>query len=470
MTGGTASEQDNDTGGAQPRNGTALVVGASIIAAFGGLLFGYDTGVISAALLYIQPEFGLGDMMQQIVVSSILIGAVVGVIIGGPLADRLGRRNTLLGVTVLFTVATLGCALTPSTGLLVLSRGFLGVAIGISSLVVPSYIAEMSPPHRRGTLVSLHQFMVTVGILASYIVGYALSSAGSWRWMLGVATVPAVLMFFGLLGLPESPRWLLTHGRPEQARAVLARTRPADHVDAELAEIREAVQTEGRITYRDLLGPRYRRWISVGVAAAGSSQVVGVNAVIYYAPTILKNVGFGDTGAILASVGIGSLNVLFTIFALVFIDRLGRRPLILGGTAVVIGALILIGFLFTQPVQGTVAVLLILALVVYQSAFACSLGIAIWLVNSEIFPSSVRGKAGSFGIVTHWGLDLLVSISVLTLIDLFGGASGVFWLYAVLGACGLVYLYRWLPETKGRTLEQIESDLTARSAKHTHAG
>lgn len=458
MASGTASE-NNGTGGTGNR-GTALVVGASIIAAFGGLLFGYDTGVISAAILYIRPAFGFGDTMQEIVVSSILIGAVIGVIIGGPISDRFGRRNSLIGVTVLFVIATMGCALAPNATTLVLSRGFLGIAIGISSLVVPSYIAEMSPPHRRGTLVSLHQFMVTVGILVAYIVGYTLSTSESWRWMLGIATVPAILMFIGLLGLPESPRWLLTHGRADEARSVLARTRPPDQVDSELNEIAETIRAEGRITYRELLGPRYRRWISVGMVAAGSSQIVGVNAIIYYAPTILTNVGFGQSGAILASVGIGSLNVVFTIFALVFIDRLGRRPLILGGTVVVVVALILIGALFTQPIEGGVAILLIAALIVYQSAFACSLGIAIWLVNSEIFPNSVRGKAGSFGIVTHWGLNFLVSISVLTLINLFGGETGLFWLYAVLGLFGLIYLFRWLPETKNRSLEEIEADLT----------
>ncbi|MHA6802373.1 sugar porter family MFS transporter [Salinifilum ghardaiensis] len=461
MTSGTARESN----GPRRASGSGLVIGASIIAAFGGLLFGYDTGVISAAILYIRPEFGFGDSTQEVVTASILVGAVIGVLIGGPVSDRAGRRNTLIAVTVLFILATLACALAPNVAFLVASRGFLGVAIGISSLVVPGYIAEMAPPHRRGTLVSLHQFMVTVGILVSYVVGYGLSHTGAWRWMLGVAVLPAVAMFLGLLRLPESPRWLITHGRQDEARAVLARTRPPEHVESELTEIRDTVRAEGRITYRELLGPRYRRWVSVGVAAAGGSQVVGVNAIIYYAPTILTDAGFGDAGAILASVGIGTLNVLFTIFALVFIDRLGRRPLILGGTVVIIAALAFIGLLFTQPVQGTVAVLLIAALIVYQSAFACSLGIAIWLVNSEIFPSSVRGKAGSFGIVSHWALNFVVSVSVLTLIGLFGGPAGVFWLYGVLGLFVLIYLYRWLPETKNRTLEDIETDLTSRTGR-----
>jgi sugar porter (SP) family MFS transporter len=446
---------------ATARKGHGVVIGASVVAALGGLLFGYDTGVISTALLFLTPRFGLSPMMQQVVVSSLLVGAVLGVIVGGPLADRFGRKRVLLAVTVVFAAATLGCAFAGDAAILTAARGVLGLAIGASSLVVPTYIAEMSRRQARGALVSLHQLMVTVGILASYVVGYALSGSGQWRWMFGLATLPAVVMFFGLLTLPESPRWLLAGNRETQAREVLARTRPADEVEDEYAEILSTVRAQNRLSYRDLLGPRYRRWVSVGVAAAGTSQVVGVNAVIYYAPTILKNAGFGDSAAILASVGIGTVNVLFTVLALVFIDRLGRRPLILGGTAVLIVSLIAIGLLFLQPLRGGVATGLIAALFVYESAFACSLGIAIWLVNSEIFPNTVRGKAASFGIVTHWGLDFAVSISVLSLIGVLG-ASGVFWLYAALGVVGLVYLFRWLPETKNRSLEEIEAALQRR--------
>jgi sugar porter (SP) family MFS transporter len=425
-------------------------------------LFGYDTGVISTALLYLTPRFGLSPVMQQVLVSSLLVGAVVGVLGGGPLADRYGRKHVLLAVTVVFTAATLACAFAGSAATITAARAVLGLAIGASSLVVPTYIAEMARRQARGALVSLHQLMVTVGILASYLVGYELSSGGRWRWMFGLAVLPAVVMFFGLLTLPESPRWLLARERGDEARGVLARTRPAHEVDEEYADIVATVREQNRLTYRDLLGPRYRRWVSVGVAAAGTSQVVGVNAVIYYAPTILKNAGFGDSAAILASVGIGSVNVLFTVLALVFIDRIGRRPLILGGTVVLIAALIAIGVLFLHPVRGGIATGLIAGLFVYESAFACSLGIAIWLVNSEIFPNTVRGKAASFGIVTHWGLDFAVSISVLSLISLLGPA-GVFWLYAALGVVGFGYLYRWLPETRHRSLEEIEATLRTRA-------
>ncbi|MBQ6639448.1 MAG: sugar porter family MFS transporter [Saccharopolyspora sp.] len=458
MVSGDAAERS----GAQRLSGPVLVVLASVIAAFGGLLFGYDTGVVAAALPFITDAFALDDTMKQVVTASLLAGAVVGVIAGGALSDRFGRRTTLLGVTVLYALATAASAIAPATGFLIGARFFLGVAIGISSLVVPTYIAEMSPPKNRGALVSLHQFMVTVGILIAYLVGYGLAGeASGWRWMIGVAIAPAVLMFLGVLILPESPRWLVANGEQERARGVLARTRPAERVADELAEIIETVREEGRITYRELLGPRFRRWISVGVVAAGASQVVGVNAIIYYVPTILEDVGgYGKTTAIGVSVAVGIVNVLFTIPALLWIDRMGRRGWILGGTVVIIVALAALGVVFLFPLQSTgTFVALLIVLMVYESAFACSLGIAIWLVNSEIFPNNVRGKAASFGIVTHWGLNLVVSLTVLTLINSIG-ASGVFWLYGVLGLLCLIYLYRWLPETKNRTLEEIEADLT----------
>ncbi|TDD89999.1 sugar porter family MFS transporter [Saccharopolyspora karakumensis] len=440
--------------------GGALVAAASFVAALGGLLFGYDTGVVAAALPYISDAFALGETMKQVVTAALLAGAVAGVIVGGKLADRFGRKRTLTGVTVLYALATLGSAVAPATGWLIVSRVFLGVAIGISSLVVPTYIAELASPRNRGRLVSLHQFMVTVGILMAYLVGYGLSESASWRWMIGVGVLPAVLMSVGLLALPESPRWLLSHDREAEARGVLVRTRRADEVEAEISEIREAVRAEGRITYRELLGPRYRRWVSVGVVAAGASQVVGVNAIIYYVPTILEDEGFGKTAAIGVSVAIGVVNVLFTLPALLWIDRVGRRPWILGGTAVIVLALVVIGIVFLFPLQGATVSWLIVVLMIYESAFACSLGIAIWLVNSEIFPNNVRGQAASFGIVTHWAMNLVVSLTVLTLISALG-ASVVFWIYALLGALCLGYLYRWLPETKNRSLEEIEASLTA---------
>ncbi|MFC7343635.1 sugar porter family MFS transporter [Saccharopolyspora griseoalba] len=444
------------------RGRRGAVLGASTIAALGGLLFGYDTGVISAALLYIAPEFALSDAAQQFVVASLLLGAIAGAVGAGPLVDRIGRKTTLIVLSAVFTLGALLSALAPSTDVLVVARILLGLAIGGSSLVVPTYIAEIAPPTLRGRLVSMNQLMITIGIFTSYLVGYAFAESGGWRWMLGLAVVPSVIMLIGLFTLAESPRWLLTKGRAEEARNALLRTHSPADADASLDEMRETMREESRFSYRDLLKPKLRPAVLLGFAVAATNQLVGVNAVIYYAPTILKQAGMGDSAAILSSVGIGAANMIFTMLALLLIDKVGRRPLLLGGTAVVVAVLFGLGALYLLPSVHGLGLLLTAGLMLYEAAFAASLGLAIWLINSEVFPTAVRGKAAGVGTVTHWGLDFLISISVLTLINALT-ATGLFWIYGLFGLVGLVYLYRNLPETKNRTLEDIESSLRGRS-------
>ncbi|QGK71063.1 sugar porter family MFS transporter [Allosaccharopolyspora coralli] len=446
-----------------PGAGRGAVLGASTIAALGGLLFGYDTGVISAALLYIGPAFGLDDAMKQIVVASLLLGAIAGALAGGPVVDRLGRKRTLIVVSAVFTVGALLSAAAPGPGVLIVARVLLGVAIGTSSLVVPMYIAEIAPPSVRGRLVSMNQMMITIGIFVSYLVGYAFADSGGWRWMLGLAVVPSLAMLVGLFTLSESPRWLLAQGRTEQARAALVRSRGAHEAETELAEISEAMREERKFSYRDLFSPRLRPAVLLGVAVAATNQLVGVNAVIYYAPTILQQAGMGDSAAILSSVGIGATNMIFTVIALLLIDKVGRRPLLIGGTGVVIAVLFGLGALYLLPTVEGLGILLTVGLMLYEAAFAASLGIAIWLINSEIFPTAVRGKAAGIGTMTHWVLDFFISISVLSIINAFT-ATGLFWIYGVFGVIGLVFLYRNLPETRGRTLEDIEQSLRGGSS------
>jgi len=447
---------DADTSGALRR--------ITIIAALGGFLFGYDTGVISGALLYITPEFDLGSFGQQAVVASLLLGAVFGALIAGPATDRLGRKRVLLACAAIFAVGALASGIAPSAAALVAARFVIGLAIGASSMVVPLYLAEMSPKERRGRLVSMNQFLITVGILISYGVGFALAGAEAWRWMVGLAAIPAVLMFVGLLRLPESPRWLLANGREEEALGVLRATRPADGVDAEAREIRETIEAESTASYRDLLTPPLRPALRIGIGVPAINQLVGVNAVIYYTPTILKQTGFGDSAAILGSVGIGVVNVALTAVALVLIDRVGRRPLVLSGVAVLTLALAALGGLYLLPDQdGIVGILVVVGLCVYIAAFAASLGIAIWLFTSEVYPTGVRGKGASLGVFTHWGLDFVISLTVLTLIDLLT-ETGMFWLYGAFAIVGLLFLRRFLPETRGQSLEEIDRQLQGQRA------
>jgi len=431
----------------------------TFIAALGGFLFGYDTGVISGALLYIKPEFHLGNFGQQAIVASLLLGAVVGALASGPITDGLGRRRVLLVAAALFAAGAVASALSPSAGALVAARFVIGLALGASSTAVPLYLAETSPKEKRGRLVSTNQFLIVVGILISYGVGYALAASESWRWMLGLAAVPAALMFVGLLFLPESPRWLLGKEREDEALDVLGRTRPAAEVDDEVAEIKETIEAESTATYRDLFSPPIRPALRVGVGVPVINQLCGVNAVIYYTPTILKQSGFGSSAAILGSVGVGVVNVLLTALAFVLIDKVGRRPLVLTGVAILTAALAFLGALYLLPDQkGAVGVLVVVGLCLYIGAFAASLGIAIWLFTSEVYPTNLRGKGASLGVFTHWGLDFVVSLTVLTLISTIT-TTGMFWLYGAFALIGFFYLRRYLPETRGRSLEEVDAEL-----------
>jgi sugar porter (SP) family MFS transporter len=446
---------------------TWSTLGPALVAALGGFLFGYDTGVISAALLYLTSAFHLSIQLQQIVVAALLLGAIVGVLVGGPLVDRIGRRRMLLLAAAVFCVGALVSAFTPNPAILIGARFFLGLAIGIASLVVPTYIAEMAPKQVRGRLVSLQQLMITVGIFVSYLVGYAFADSRGWRWMLGLAVVPGLVMLVGLIGLSESPRWLLARGRQDEARRIMLRSRTELETDEEIAEIKAVSDEERQLTFRDLRSKQLRPAVMLGVMVAATNQLVGVNAVIYYTPTLLTRAGFGDSAAILSTVGIGLVNVMVTVLALSLVDRVGRRPLLLGGTAVVVLDLVLLGALYLLPSQtGVVGALVVMALCVYIAAFAASLGMGIWLINSEIFPTAVRGKAAGVGTVTHWSLDFVISLTVLTMIGLLS-TTGLFWLYAVFGALGFVYLYRRLPETKGRSLEDVERSLRERATPRT---
>jgi sugar porter (SP) family MFS transporter len=431
----------------------------TVIAALGGFLFGYDTGVISGALLYITPDFDLGSFGQQAVVASLLLGAVFGSLAGGPITDRLGRRRTLLITAGLFALGALASAVSPSAAALIGSRFVIGLALGTSSMAVPLYLAETSPKEKRGRLVSTNQFLIVVGILISYGVGYALASAEAWRWMVGLAAVPAVLMFVGLLFLPESPRWLFGKGRDDEALDVMRRTRPAADIEDEAREIKDTIEAESAATYRELLTPSLRPALRVGIGVPVINQLCGVNAVIYYTPTILKQSGFGDSAAILGSVGVGVVNVLLTGLAFVLIDRVGRRPLVLVGVATLTAALLFLGALYLLPDQkGAVGVLVVAGLCVYIGAFAASLGIAIWLFTSEVYPTNLRGKGAGLGVFTHWGLDFVISLTVLTLISTIT-TTGMFWLYGALAFVGFFYLRKYLPETRGRSLEEIDAQL-----------
>ncbi|PCR91778.1 sugar porter family MFS transporter [Natrinema ejinorense] len=450
---------DND------RNSFIYVVAA--LAALNGLLFGFDTGVISGAMLYIRNTFELtavfgysmnASLVEGIIVSGAMIGAIIGAALGGRLADRLGRRRLILVGAVVFFVGSLIMAIAPTVEILILGRIVDGIGVGFASVVGPLYISEISPPKIRGSLVSLNQLTITSGILIAYLVNFAFAAGGEWRWMLGLGMVPAAVLFVGMLFMPESPRWLYEHGRESDAREVLARTRVETRVEDELREIKETVRTESG-TLRDLFEPWVRPMLIVGVGLAAFQQVTGINTVMYYAPTILESTGFADTASILATVGIGVVNVVMTVVAVLLIDRTGRRPLLLSGLAGMTVMLAVLGVAFYLPgLSGAIGWIATGSLMLYVAFFAIGLGPVFWLLISEIYPMEIRGTAMGVVTVVNWAGNLLVSLTFLRLIDVVG-QTGTFWLYGALSVLALLFCYRLVPETKGRSLEAIEADL-----------
>jgi sugar porter (SP) family MFS transporter len=440
------------------------VVGGAAITALGGLLFGYDTGVVSGALLFLRHNFGgLSNIQEELVTSLLLVGAMAGALLAGRLADRIGRKPTILITATVFVVGVLLAAFTPSYPVLLVARVIIGLAVGASSLTVPLYIGEAAPPAVRGGLVSLNQLAITIGILVSYLVDYGLASSGNWRLMFGLAALPAVLLFIGILTQHESPHWLVERGRETEARAVLARLRRPDEVEPEVTEIREVV-SRGRGGLRELFAGAVRPALFVGVMMAVFQQVTGINTVIYYAPSLLHAAGLGASSALLANVGIGIVNVGMTIVAIRLLDRTGRRPLLIFGSAgMAVGmCAAALAFLGGTHLSGGRAAVAIGALVVYTGSFAIGLGPVFWLLISEIYPLRVRGSAMSVASMANWGANFVVTVSFLTLLSAIGG-TGVFFLFGFLTLVAIWFFIRRVPETKGRSLPAIEADLRRRS-------
>ena len=435
---------------------------AAAITATGGLLFGYDTGVISGALLFIRQDFApLSPFVEGIIVSTLLVGAVVGALSGGPLSDRVGRRPTALLAAVIFGLGALAVAFAPSVAFIIFGRFLLGLGVGLASMIVPLYIAEIAPAERRGALVSLNQLMITIGILVSYIVGVIFTPIEGWRYMFGVALIPALILGIGMFMLPESPRWLFEHGQVAKARTVLSRSRSPEEVDQEfreMEEIKELEEEQARVSYKELLAPYVRPALIIGIGLAIFQQITGINTVIYYAPTILQNVGFSEGGAIAATaVGVGLVNVGFTILAVRIIDRAGRRPLLIIGLIGMIISLALLGLVFALgATSGAAGLLATVCLGLYIASFAISLGPVFWLMISEIYPLRIRGTAMSVASIANWGSNWLVALTFPVLLATFGGA-GSFWLFAGVGIVAWFFVYFRVPETKGRSLEEIEA-------------
>lgn len=431
------------------------VTGLAALTALGGLLFGYDTGVVSGALLFIESDFALSSFQLSVVVSVMMVGAVLGASACGPLSDRFGRRGALAFSASAFILGAVMAAAAPGYGWLVAARIVQGVGVGSAALTVPVYIAEVVPARARGALVSLNQLMITIGILAAYLVNYAFASAEAWRWMFGVAAAPAVVLLIALLFLPESPRWLVARGRSRDAVEVLKRFGRESDAERLVAEIRNVADQESG-SMRALFGPMVRPALGIGLVLALFQTITGIDTVIYYAPTILHSAGADAATAILSTVGVGIVNVAMTVVAILLLDRVGRRPPLLGGTVVMALGLTILGASFWAPAEELLPQSLsLLALMVFVGAFAIGLGPVFWLINSEIYPLRLRARAAGLATMMIFGSNAVVSATFLPMVDALGKA-GAFWVYAGITVLAAVFIYHRVPETKGRTLEEIE--------------
>ena len=436
-----------------------FVLRIALIAAIGGFLFGYDTGVISGALLFIKKDLHAGKAAQQWIVSSLLVGAILGAVAAGYLADRISRRWTKALSGAVYVIAALGSAFSQTVYELIAARFVLGLSVGCASFVSPMYIAEQTPPKIRGGVVSFNQLMVVSGILCAYIADWALKGvAGNWRWMLGIAAIPGLALLIGMFFVPYSPRWLVEKDRSDDARQVLGRTRARDEVDDEVSDIEDVVSQQRQTSLREMFTGRARPLIVIGLGLAIFQQLVGVNTVIYYSPTILSFTGLTADAAVTQALTIGLVNVAFTVLAVLLLDRVGRRPLLLGGTIGLTVALIVLGVFFQiSAVQHDASWLALVALLVFMASFAIGLGPVFWLMISEIFPLRYRSHAMAVSTVGNWAANFLVSYFFLSLVS-WVGKSGTFWIYAALGVVATAFFWVKVPETKGRSLEDVERE------------
>lgn len=443
-----------------------FVLRLALVAALGGFLFGYDTGVISGALPFIGKDLGGGEFNEQAFVGSLLIGAVVGAILSGFSADAISRRRTKIISGCVYVIGALASAFSQTAPELIAARFVLGISVGTASFVSPMYISELAPKRIRGGVTSFNQLMIVSGIMAAYLVNWALKDAtDNWRWMLGLGALPGLALAIGMYFQPFSPRWLVEQGREQEARDVLRRARTSEEeADEELEEIKEAAEEAGG--FREVWRPQVRPLVAVGLALAIAQQFIGVNTVIYYAPTILKFTGLSTNSAITQALSVGITNVIFTIVAIVLLDRVGRRLLLIVGTAGCILSLALLGVFFSSNgLQHNDSWLALVCLIAYIASFAVGLGPVFWLMISEIFPLKVRSPAMSLSTVGNWSANFLVSSFFLTLVGAIS-REGTFWLYAGFGVLALIFFLARVPETKGRSLEEIASDLGADQQQH----
>ncbi len=432
--------------------------------ALGGLLFGYDTGVISGALLYIRAQMHLTSFEQGLVVSAVLLGAIIGAAVISPLSDRYGRKKMVLLSALIFLIGAILSGISPNAAILIIARIILGVAVGGASALVPMYLAEISPARIRGTLSSLNQLMIMTGILLAYIIDYAFANfTNGWRYMLAFAALPAIILLIGGAVLPESPRFLYKIGRIDDAKKVLTRLRGnTKEVDEELSTIEKSSQQESG-TLKDLFSKLVHPALVIAVGLCIFQQITGCNTVLYYAPTIFSQVGLGNSAAILGTVGIGVVSVITTAVAVVIMDKFNRRTLLNFGSIGMAISLFTLAIVtnFAEKGSGLSAWIVMIALAVYIVFFSATWGPIAWVVMAEVFPLNVRGLGTGFASVIDWFADLIVSLTFPVLLAWMG--TSIFAVYGIISVLAIVFVSKFVFETRGRSLEDIEQELHQRA-------
>jgi major inositol transporter-like SP family MFS transporter len=454
-----------------PRAVTRRLRVITIIATFGGLLFGYDTGVINGALPYMTEDLGLTPVTEGMVTSSLLLGAALGAVTGGRLSDARGRRRAILLLAVLFFVGALGCTLAPTTAVMIVARFVLGLAVGGASVTVPVYLAEVSPAERRGALVTRNELMIVTGQLLAFTSNAIIAqvggeSGGVWRWMLVIATLPAVVLWFGMLVMPESPRWLASKSRFGEALGVLKQVRAQTRAEAELREVTALAVKDEREKlggWQDLRStPWVRKLMFVGFGLAIVQQITGVNTIMYYGTQILTDAGFTADSALTANIANGVISVLATFVGIWLLGRVPRRPMLMTGQVGTTAALLLIGVFSLVLPSGDPRAFAVLAMTVTFLAFQQgAISPVTWLMLSEIFPMRMRGFGMGVAAVVLWLTNFVIGLVFPSLVTGIG-ISNTFFLFVVAGVLSLTFVKRYVPETKGRTLETLEAELRAR--------
>jgi len=435
------------------------VMAWSMVVALGGFLFGFDTAVISGAEKSIQAYWDLSVFQHGLTISIALIGTVIGSILGSRPSDRFGRKNTLYFVAAAYLLSSIGTAFATNWYVFLVFRLLGGLGVGTSSVTAPIYISEVSPAERRGNLVGLFQFNVVLGILISYLSNYLIGQGGeaSWRWMLGVQAFPSLLFIILIRFIPESPRWLvLKKGDIEKALGILRIINPL-HYDRELADIRNSEHdNHGNKHNNALFSAEYKKPVFLAILFAFFNQVSGINAIIYYAPRVFEMAGLGAHSSLLSTVGIGMVNFIFTLLAINIIDKVGRRLLMLIGSVGLIGSLFLVAFTFYSGQFNGFAIPIYV--MVFIAFFAFSQGAVIWVFISEIFPNQVRAQGQTLGSSTHWIMAAIIAFSFPFFAEKLGGAV-TFSFFGTMMILQLIFVWRFMPETKGKSLEQIETNI-----------